>query len=209
MSIRIPPKTLVIGLGALTLLTVMTIIGLSGAWRLLWPGKQQGTVSTVAAIGGPFDLVTHDGKRFTHDNLLGKPAAIFFGFTHCPDVCPTTLFEMTQAMQTLGTEADRFNTVFVTVDPERDTQELLKTYLSSFDPRIIGLTGAPAAIEAVIKAYRVYARKVPLDGGGYNMDHTASVLLFDARGNFVGTLAYGENAEPRLAKLRRLARNGR
>lgn len=209
MNTKMSSKALVAGIGTLTLFTVAAIIGLSGAWRLIWPGNPHSSVGTVAAIGGPFELVTQDGKRFTHENLLGKPSAIFFGFTHCPDVCPTTLFEMTLAMQTLGADADRFNTVFVTVDPERDTSELLKTYLSSFDPRIIGLTGSAVAIETMIKAYRIYARKVPLDGGGYNMDHTASVLLFDARGNFVGTLAYGENSEPRLAKLRRLAGNSR
>ena len=104
---------------------------------------------------------------------------MFFGFTHCPDVCPTALFEISEIMRELGSDGDRMRAMFVTVDPERDTPEKLKDYLSSFDPRLIGATGDEAAIKAVEKAYRVYAKRVPLDGGGYTMDHTAIVYLMD------------------------------
>ena len=110
---------------------------------------------------------------------------MFFGFTHCPDVCPTTLFEVSEILRTLGPDADRVRAVFITVDPERDTPEVMKDYLSSFDSRLSGLTGDPAAVAAVAKAYRVYFKKVPLDQGGYTMDHTAIVYLMDKNGRFV------------------------
>jgi protein SCO1/2 len=111
---------------------------------------------------------------------------------------------MTGWLKELGPDADKLKVYFVTVDPERDTQETLASYLSAFDPRIAGLTGSPQAIEKMIKAYRIYARKVPLDGGGYVMDHTASVYLLDDEAVFTGTIDYQEAPDTALAKLRRL-----
>ncbi len=108
--------------------------------------------------------------------MKGKPFLVFFGFTHCPDICPTTLFDMSQLMKALGPDADRTGALFITVDPERDTPKVMKDYLSNFDPHVRGLTGDPAAINAAIKAYRVYAKKVPLENGDYTMDHTASSI---------------------------------
>jgi protein SCO1/2 len=140
----------------------------------------------AAAVGGPFSLVDQDGKAFTEKDLLGKPSLVFFGFTHCPDVCPTTLYEITQVYQQLGAKGDKVRAVFVTVDPERDTPDLLKTYLSSFDPHIVGLSGPRPSIDGIMKAYRVFARKVPGENGNYTMDHTALVYLMDAKGRFVG-----------------------
>ncbi len=125
-----------------------------------------------------------NGAPFTDQNLKGKTFLVFFGFTHCPDVCPTTLFEISEIMRKLGSDADRTAVLFITVDPERDTPESIKDYLASFDPHIRGLTGDAAALAAVAKAYRVYYKKVPLEGGDYTMDHTAIVYLMGKDGQF-------------------------
>src|ERR671931_247225 len=119
----------------------------------------------IAAVGGPFRLVNQDGQTVTDQDFKGRPFLVFFGFTHCPDVCPTTLFEVSEILRALGPDADRTRALFITVDPERDTPTVIKDYLSSFDPHLSGLTGDPAAIAAVAKAYRVYFKKVPLDQG--------------------------------------------
>jgi protein SCO1 len=157
----------------------------------------------AAAIGGPFELTSHEGKRFKSGDLKGKPFALFFGFTNCPDVCPTTLLELTNRMAELGADADKLRIVFVTVDPEKDTPEFMKRYIANFDKRVIGLTGTPAEIAAIAKAYRaVYAKVKTKDD--YTMDHTATVYLMDAQGRFVSTIAYQEAAETQRAKLKRL-----
>ena len=138
-----------------------------------------------SAIGGPFELIDQDGKSVTERDLKGKPSLIFFGFTHCPDICPTALFDVSEILSVLDEDADRVNALFVTVDPERDDVAQLKLYLSSFHPGLRGLTGSPENIAAMAKAYRVYSRKVPLEDGGYTMDHTAMVYLMDKQGRFV------------------------
>src|SRR6201996_5664035 len=137
------------------------------------------------AIGGPFHLTDQNGKAVTDEDLKGKPFLVFFGFTHCPDVCPTTLFDVSEVFRALGPDAKKLRALFITVDPERDTPAVLKDYLSSFDPRIICVTGDEASITAAEKAYRVYAKKVPVDGGEYTMDHTAIVYLMNKDGRFV------------------------
>lgn len=157
----------------------------------------------AAAIGGPFALLDQNGQTITDRDLKGRPFLVFFGFTHCPDVCPATLFEMSETLGKLGKDADKVNALFVTIDPERDTPDKLKDYLSSFDPRLKGLTGDPAAIAAMLKAYRVYAKKVPLDGGEYTMDHTAFVYLMDKQGNFVAPFSLKRSPEDAAADLRR------
>ena len=119
----------------------------------------------VAAIGGPFSLTDQNGRTVTDQDLKGRPFLVFFGFTHCPDICPTTMFEISEIMQKLGPDGDRVRALFITVDPERDTPAALKDYVSSFDPRIIALTGDEAAIAAVAKAYRAIYKRVPLAGG--------------------------------------------
>jgi protein SCO1/2 len=136
-------------------------------------------------------------------DIKGKPFLVFFGFTHCPDICPTTLFEISQVMKTLGPDADRTGALFITVDPERDTPAVLKDYLSNFDPHLRGLTGNRPSIDAAIKAYRVYAKKVPLENGDYTMDHTAVVYLMDKDGNFVAPFSVGRTPEAEAADLRR------
>ena len=139
-----------------------------------------------SAIGGPFKLVDQDGKTITDKDMLGKPLLVFFGYTHCPDICPTTLFELSEVLHAMGKDAGRIHALFITVDPERDTAAVMKDYLSSFDPHLRGATGSPQAIETVEKDYRVVARKVPVgDKGDYSMDHSALVYLMDKQGRFV------------------------
>jgi protein SCO1/2 len=157
----------------------------------------------VAAVGGPFNLEDQNGKPVSDADMKGKPFLVFFGFTHCPDICPTTLFEISQVMKTLGPDADRTGALFITVDPERDTPAVLKDYLSNFDPHLRGLTGNRPSIDAAIKAYRVYAKKVPLENGDYTMDHTAVVYLIDKDGNFVAPFSVGRTPEAEAADLRR------
>jgi len=156
-----------------------------------------------STVGGPFQLVDQEGRATTDRDLLGRPFLVFFGFTHCPDVCPTTLFEISEVLNRLGSGAERISALFVTVDPERDTPQSLKDYLSSFNPRLRGLTGDPAAIAATLKSYRVYAKKVPLDGGNYTMDHTAIVYLMDKDGRFVAPFNMKRKPDELAADLRR------
>jgi len=157
----------------------------------------------IAAVGGPFHLEDQNGQPVSDEDMKGRPFLVFFGFAHCPDVCPTTLFEMSEVMRHLGKDADRIGALFITVDPERDTPAALKDYLSSFDPHLRGLTGDPAAVNAAIKAYRVYAKKIPLEGGDYTMDHTAVVYLMDKDGRFVAPFNLKRTPEAAAAELRR------
>jgi protein SCO1/2 len=159
--------------------------------------------SSSSAIGGAFSLVDQSGKPFTEKDLTGKPSLVFFGFTHCPDICPTKLFEITQMLDSLGTDAGKVNVVFITVDPERDTTELLSTYLGSFHAGIRGLTGTDEQVTQAMRAYRAFGRKVPLDGGGYTMDHTTFVYLMDKQGQFVSTFDVARDPAKAAQDLRR------
>jgi protein SCO1/2 len=158
---------------------------------------------TAAAIGGPFSLTDQNGRTITDADLKGHPFLVFFGFTHCPDVCPTTLFEVSEVLRKLGSDAGGMRALFVTVDPERDTPGVLKDYLSSFDPHLIGVTGSREAIDKMVKAYRVYARKVPQENGEYTMDHTAIVYLMDKQGRFVAPFNLKRRPEEAAADMRR------
>jgi protein SCO1 len=158
--------------------------------------------SQAAEIGGPFHLTDQDGRAVSDQDLKGKPALIFFGFTHCPDVCPTTLFDVSEVLRGLGPDANRVGAAFITVDPERDTSASMKDYLSSFDPHLRGLTGDPDAIKAVAKAYRVYYKKVPIEGGDYTMDHTAIVYLMSKDGHFIAPFNLKRRPEVAAADLR-------
>jgi len=167
------------------------------------PSQSRLQLSLAPSIGGPFTLTTADGKRFSSESLKGQPYVLFFGFTNCPDVCPTTLLEMSNALAALGSDADQLSMLFVTVDPERDTAEHLKSYLGSFDRRIIGLTGSAADIASAARAFHVFYEKVPTSGG-YTMNHTATVFLMDRRGALAGTTNHEESEAVQLNKLRRL-----
>ncbi len=146
--------------------------------------RQGGGGPLPSGIGGPFALVDQNGRRVTDADFRGEPTLVFFGYTHCPDVCPTTLSDLSSMLSALGSDK-KAAVVFITIDPERDTPAVLKDYLSSFDPRIVGLTGDRAAVDAAVRAYRVYAKRVPAAGGDYTMDHTAIVYLMDKQGRFV------------------------
>ncbi|MGZ8329824.1 MAG: SCO family protein [Rhodoplanes sp.] len=156
-----------------------------------------------ATVGGPIQLTDRNGRPFSDQSLRGKPFLVFFGFTHCPDVCPTALFEVSEIMRRLGPDAARAAALFISVDPERDTPAVLKEYLSSFDPNLQALTGDPAAIAAVAKAYRVYYKKVPLEGEDYTLDHTALVYLMDKQGRFVAPFNIKRPPEAAVADLRK------
>jgi protein SCO1 len=160
---------------------------------------------SVADIGGPFTLTDTAGNPYTEKNLSGRPSAIFFGFTFCPDICPTTLYELAGLMKALGPQADAIDFVFVSVDWERDGPQQVSRYLQAFDGRMIGLSGTQAEITAAADAFKIHVQRVPLEDGGYTMDHTASVLLMGPDGRFTGTLDYDEPMETKLGKLRRLA----
>jgi len=174
-----------------------------GLLLMLWTLGGVRGVTAPAAIGGPFQLTDQAGETVTDKNLEGKPTLIFFGFTHCPDVCPTTLFELSEVMKWLGRDADRTGVLFITVDPERDTPAMLKDYMSNFDPHVRGLTGDPAAVEAALKTYRVYAKKIPLKDGDYTMDHTAVVYLMDKDGRFIAPFNLKQTPEAAADQLRR------
>jgi len=139
-------------------------------------------------IGGAFTMVNQDNQVVTNKDFAGKPLVIFFGFTYCPDICPTTLNRLAVLLEKLGPDADNIKIALVTVDPERDTPGVLKQYLKAFDPRIDGLTGSPVQLEIFAKQYKAYYKKVPGEGGDYTMDHTSSILLFDRYGGFADTL---------------------
>ena len=163
-------------------------------------------------FGVPFQLVAQDGQPITEQAFRGKPTALFFGFTHCPEVCPTTLYELDGWLAKVDPDGTKLQAYFITVDPERDTPELLGQYISNVSGRIKGISGSPDKIAEVIKGFRVYAKKVPLDekdpNGDYTMDHTASVFLLDSQGRFSGTIAYQENPDTAVKKLENLAAKG-
>lgn len=159
-------------------------------------------------FGAPFALTDQNGKPITEAAFRGQPSAVFFGFTHCPEVCPTTLAEMAGWLNKLGDEGKDIKAYFVSVDPERDTPEVMKSYVSNFSDRIIGITGEPDKVRAMAKSFGIYFKRVDTGDGEYNMDHTASVLMLNRKGDFFGTIAYEENPETALAKLKRLAKDG-
>ena len=156
-------------------------------------------------FGAPFTLVDQNGAAITEAAFRGQPSAVFFGFTHCPEVCPTTLFEMDGWLKSLGDEGKDIRAYFVSIDPERDTPEVLGTYVGNVSDRITGITGEPAKVRAMADSFKIYAKRVELEGGDYTMDHSASVMLLDRGGDFAGTIAYGEDAKTAVEKLRRLA----
>ncbi len=161
-------------------------------------------------FGVPFELVAQDGKPITQAAFTGKPTALFFGFTHCPEVCPTTLFELNGWLEKVDPDGKKLQAYFITVDPERDTPEILGQYVSNVSKRITGISGPADKVMDMVKGFRVYAKKIPLDeakpDGDYTMDHTASVFLLDATGHFTGTIAYGENPDSAVKKLENLSK---
>ncbi len=183
--------------------TLFTLIALAAGWAsYTWLDKSGGE----APYGAPFELTDMNGQPITEAAFEGHPSAVFFGFTHCPEVCPTTLFEMKGWFDALGDEGKSMRAFFVSIDPERDTPELLKNYISNVTDRVTGITGDKDKVAAMAKAWSVYFKKVETSGGDYTMDHTALVFLLDSKARFHGTIAYGENPDTALAKMKRLAK---
>lgn len=177
-------------------------LGLAWAtWLRPSPPDQQQVMQSLGK--GDYRLVTAEGQPFTEADLKGQPTAVFFGFTHCPDVCPTTLGEITNWQAELAEEGSELRTLFITVDPERDTREVLKEYVS-WVPGVTGITGEPAEIDKAIAAFRAFAQRVPLEGGGYTVNHSTQVLLFDDEGAFFGVVSYQEEHERAMGAIRRL-----
>lgn len=186
---------------------IFAILFLSIAAMVGWAGYSWlGRTSSEAPYGAPFTLTDSNGQPITQAALQGHPSAVFFGFTHCPEVCPTTLFEMKGWFDRLGDDGKNVKAFFVSVDPERDTPEILKDYIGNVTDRVIGITGDPAAIAAMTKAWGVYAKKIPTSDGSYTMDHTALVFLLNSKGQFHGTISYGENPDTAFAKFQRFAK---
>lgn len=184
----------------------LAVLGAATVGLLPIGGNQSPTSAAApgAPLGGPFSLVDHNGAPVTEAIFRDKPSITLFGFTHCPDICPTGLMDMTRWAEELGDDADKLRFIFVTVDPERDTPEIMSDYVSVFSEHIIGITGDPEDVMAMTRDYKIFSRKVPLEDDDYTMDHTASKILHDAEGNFVGTIDAAEPHETGLGKLRRL-----
>lgn len=195
------PKTtrliLVVAAFAAGLASVLAVL-------LMISKPQAGALTGAAAIGGPFHLVDQNGRTVTDADFKGEPFLVFFGFTHCPDACPTTLLELSDVLDKLGNDADKLHVLFITIDPERDNPGALKDYLSSFNSHLVGLTGDLEAVTTVAKAYHVYFKKVPLEGGDYTMDHTALVYLMNKDGRFVAPFSLKRSPQDAAADLRRL-----
>jgi protein SCO1/2 len=159
-----------------------------------------------ALVGGPFSLVDHTGRKVTDQDFRGRYMLVYFGFTYCPDVCPSGLQVIAAALQKLGAKADRITPIFITVDPERDTPTQLAEYVKSFDPRLVGLTGTPEEVDAAAKAYRVYYKKVQDEKStaGYTFDHTSIIYLMDPNGGYVTHFSHTTSIDTladRLAKV--------
>lgn len=167
------------------------------------PDQAPTRMVTSASFGGPFTLVGSKGQPFGSDQLKGKPYVLFFGFTHCPDTCPTTLARLVKLRRDAGGDG-AFDIVFVTVDPERDGPKEMATYSKAFGAPIIGLTGSAAQIDQVKKEFGIFSQKVATGDGDYTVDHTATVLLFDRDGKFVATIAPDEQDQPAVDKLKRM-----
>lgn len=180
--------------------TLLTLVGSHDEPRregVVEPGRPM-------AEGADWRLLDETGSAFTPDHLRAKPTLVVFGFTHCPDVCPTSLSYVASTLQALGPQAEAVRPVFVTVDPERDTTDVMAEYTDLFDPRILGVTGAPHQVAAALKSLGAYSRKVPQDDGSYIMDHTATMLLLDDQGRPRSSLDIHEAPEIAAGKIRLL-----
>jgi len=194
------PRRPILILAAIVLLIAA---GLGGYVLLAGPDHRPSS-SGVALVGGPFAMVDQDGRRVTEKDFLGKYMLVFFGYTYCPDVCPTELQVMTAALDQMGPEAARIQPVFVSIDPERDTPAVLKAYVGNFGPRLIGLTGTAEEVAAIAKSYRVYYAKAANSGSGtdYLMDHSSIIYLMGPDGRFVTHMAYTTDATKLAAELK-------
>jgi len=192
---------------------VISILAVIMAALFFWLWNTVGNQSTLIAEkpwGVPFALTRQDGKTITEKAFQsGKPTALFFGFTNCPEICPTTVYELTGWMKEVDPDKSKMQAYFISIDPRRDTPEVLNTYLSNATDRITGISGDPAKVEAMARGFKVSFQKVPSDaknpdGPDYTMNHSASVFLLDREGRFVGTIDYKESPDVAVQKLKNL-----
>jgi len=184
------------------LATVLALAASVALWRM---GDRYGSGSGTAAVGGPYVLTDQNGAPRSDRDFHGRWVLLYFGYTFCPDVCPTTLAKISAALGKLGSQADRFVPVFITIDPARDTPSVLKSYLAAFGPQFVGLTGKPSDIAKVAHSYRVYYAKHPLAGGNYAMDHSSVIYLIDPNGNFVKVYDDEASVQALVADLKKTA----
>ena len=193
-------RATLVGLGALTLGALGAVAMVVAHFR-----PEPGSHSALA-IGGPFTLTASDGQTVSDASFRGKWLLVYFGYTYCPDVCPTTLNDIAEALEKLGPLADRITPLFITVDPERDTPDVLGRYVKSFDPRIVGLTGTPEQIADVAREYRVYFKKRPTgkNPDDYLMDHSSILYVMDPEGRYVTLISTEQKPGQIAARLRQL-----
>jgi protein SCO1/2 len=203
MIARDPPRRFVL---VAVLLAVFVILGAGAFLALSLHETPRGAAGTLLAnaIGGPFRLVDQNGKTVTDADLKGKWSLIYFGYTHCPDACPTALNDMSIALDELGPRRSAVRPVFITVDPERDTPEVLKSYVTAFDAPIMALTGSPEEIAQAAKGYRVYYAKHPEAGGDYAMDHSSVIYVMDPEGRFTASFTHQNTPEEIAERLKKL-----
>ncbi|MGA8769190.1 MAG: SCO family protein [Rhodomicrobium sp.] len=188
---------------AASIVLVLFAAGFAGAYMVL-SAPERVRSDGAALVGGPFSLVDTDGKRVTDRDFRGKLMLVFFGYAHCPDVCPTELQTMSAVMDKLGPEAGKVAPIFISVDPKRDTPEALSSYMKNFDSRIAGLTGNQNEISDVAKAYRVYYRKAGDGGGGdYTVDHSAFVYLMDGEGKYLTHFSFNTAPDTMLTVIKK------
>jgi protein SCO1/2 len=191
-------------LGYIPYLLLAAVVAAGALWRLGDLRAHRGTETVTVApvsVGGPFSLVDQNGIRRSDTEFRGKYMLVFFGYTYCPDVCPTTLAVMGAALDKMGTQADRIVPIFISVDPARDTPEVLKAYLSAFGPKFIGLTGNEEDVAAAAKAYRVYYQAHKEQGDNYAVDHSGVVYLMDKKGGFLANYSLDASPERMAADL--------
>jgi protein SCO1 len=188
------------------LLAGFAILGAGAFLALSLHETPRGAAGTLlaSAIGGPFRLVDQNGKTVTDGDLKGKWSLVYFGYTHCPDACPTALNDISIALDELGPQRGAVRPVFITVDPERDTPEVLKSYVTSFDAPILALTGSPEEIAQAAKDYRVYYAKHPEAGGDYSMDHSSVIYVMDPQGRFTASFTQENSPEEIAERLKKL-----
>jgi len=199
---RTPPRFAIVAIVFAGVLVIAAGVLLALALRET-PRGAAGT-ALASAIGGPFQLIDQNGKPFSDADLKGKWHLIFFGYTHCPDACPTALNEMSLALDRLGMKRDEVGVVFITVDPERDTPDALKSYVQSFDAPIVALTGSSEAVAQAAKAYRVFYAKHPRPDGDYDMDHGAVIYVMNPEGRFTATFTPDSSADAIVQRLQKL-----
>jgi protein SCO1/2 len=184
---------------------LIVLLGVAGAW-LGYEIYRQTAITSEQPYGVAFNLTDQYGQPITEQAFRGHPTAIFFGYTHCPEICPTTIYEMNGWFETLGDEGKNIKAYFITIDPERDTPEMLGDYLGNVTDRVIGITGDPDAVRKMARGFNIYFKRIDGEDGEYNMDHTASVILLDSEGRFRKTIAFGEDTDSAIQKLRDIAK---